>query len=139
MVSNGRFGARIDADQPIIAERSVYVAEGAGGDNSVAVQIPNVEWYLPEGSTRAPYRESLAMLNPHPDPVQADLTFVRADGKPALTRSFLMRPSSRLTIDVGDIVPDADVSTRVIADKPIVVERSMYFERGATNSPGLQR
>ena len=139
VVPDARFGARIDADQPIIVERSVYVAEGAGGDNSVAVQIPDTEWYLPEGSTRAPYRESLALLNPHPESVQADITFIRADGKPPLTRSFLMRPTSRLTIDVGGIVPEADISTRVIADKPIVVERSMYFERGATNSPGLQR
>ncbi|MDP8924324.1 MAG: hypothetical protein M3O34_15805, partial [Chloroflexota bacterium] len=139
VVPNGRFGARIEADRPIIAERSVYLATGAGGHNSVAIQIPNTEWYLPEGSTRAPYREMLALLNPHPEPVQVDLTLMGTGGKPPVMRSFLMRPSSRLTIDVGEIVPDAEVSTRVIADKPIVAERSMYVERGATNSPGLQR
>jgi len=139
VVSNARFGARIESDQAIVVERSVYVVDGAGGHNSVAVPIPSTEWYLPEGSTQSPYQESLALLNPNADPVQADVTFMQADGTPPQTSTFLLRPRSRLTIDVGAIVPDAEVSTRVIADKPIVVERSMYFGRGATNSPGLQR
>ena len=34
---------------------------------------------------------------------------------------------------MAEIVPDAEVSTRVIADKPIVAERSMYFGDGANN------
>ena len=33
------------------------------GHASAAMQIPETEWYLPEGSTRDPYREVLAILN----------------------------------------------------------------------------
>lgn len=139
VVSNVTFGARIDADQPIIVERSIYVSNGAGGHTSSAMQIPETEWYLPEGTTRAPYRELVAILNPNEESTQVDLTFTRADGQPPITQSFVLKPTSRLTVDVGQYVPDAEVSTRVIADHPVVVERSMYWERGATSSPGLTR
>src|SRR5262249_9100649 len=118
IVPNSTFGARIDSDQQIIVERSIYVADGAGGHNSSAIQIPETEWYLPEGSTRAPFREVIPILNPNPDAAQVDLTFTRADGQPAVTQSFVVQPTSRLTVEVNTIVPDADVSTRVISDHP---------------------
>jgi len=44
VVPNATFGARIDADQPIVVERSLYVANGAGGHNSTAIPIPDTEW-----------------------------------------------------------------------------------------------
>ena len=139
VVPNATFGLRIDADQPIIAERSLYVAGGQGGHNSAAVALPTTEWYLPEGSTRGPYRQVLAFLNPNPEPTQVDVTFTRSGGQPPITQIYLLQPASRHTVDVAQIVADAEVSTRVIADKPVVVERSMYFDRGATNAPGLPR
>ncbi|MGE3267326.1 MAG: S8 family serine peptidase [Chloroflexota bacterium] len=139
VVPNTTFGARIDADQQITVERSIYMANGAGGHAAAAVQIPESEWYLPEGSTRSPYREIIAILNPNTEPTQVDLTFTRGDGQPEVTQSFVLQPTSRLSVDVGKYVPDADISTRVIADHPVVVERSMYSERGATSTPGLTR
>jgi hypothetical protein len=139
IVPNTTFGARIDADQQIIVERSIYVADGAGGHNSTAVPIPETEWYLPEGSTLAPNREVIALLNPNPETTQVDLLFTRSDGQPAVTQSFVMQPTSRLSVDANKYVPDAEVSTRVTADHPVVVERSMYWDRGATSSPGLTR
>jgi subtilisin family serine protease len=139
IVPDTTFGARIDSDQQIIVERSLYVADGAGGHNSSAIQIPETEWYLPEGSTLSPYREVIALLNPSPEMTQVDLLFTRSDGQPAVTQSFVMQPTSRLSVDVNKYVPDAQVSTRVTADHPVVVERSMYWDRGATSSPGLTR
>jgi hypothetical protein len=139
IVPNSTFGARIDSDQQIIVERSLYVADGAGGHNSSAVQIPDTEWYLPEGTTRAPYREVIALLNPGTEMTQVDMLFTRSDGQPSVTQSFVLQPTSRLTVDVSKYVPDAEVSTRVTADHPVVVERSMYWDRGATSSPGLTR
>jgi hypothetical protein len=112
---------------------------GEGGHNSTAIQIPNTEWYLPEGSTRPPYREMLALLNPNAEPVQVDLSFVRTEGRQPAPQSLLIQPTSRLTFDAKSVVPTGEASTRIVADKPIVVERSMYFSRGATNAPGLTR
>jgi len=78
-------------------------------------------------------------LNPNTEMTQVDLLFTRADGQPAVTQSLVMQPTSRLTVDVNKYVPDADISTRVTADHPVVVERSIYWDRGATSSPGLTR
>jgi hypothetical protein len=139
IVPNATFGARIDADQQIIVERSIYLANGAGGHASSAMQIPESEWYLPEGSTLAPNREVLAILNPNGETTQVDLTFTRADGQPPVTQSFVLQPTSRLTVEANTYVPNAEISTRVTASNPIVVERSMYWARGATSSPGLTR
>jgi len=139
LVPDTTFGARIDSDQPIIVERSIYVADGAGGHASAAMQIPETEWYLPEGSTRSPYREVLAILNPNAETTQVDLTFTRADGQPAVTQSFVLQATSRLTVEANKYVADAEISTRVTASNPVVVERSMYWDRGATSSPGLTR
>ncbi len=139
VVPNTTFGARIDSDQQIIVERSLYLANGAGGHASTAMPIPETEWYLPEGSTRAPYREVIAILNPNPDATQVDVMFTQADGQAPIMQSFLMQPTSRITVDANKYVPDADISTRVTADHPVVVERSMYWDRGATSSPGLTR
>jgi subtilisin family serine protease len=139
IVPNATFGTRIDSDQQIIVERSIYVADGAGGHASAAMQIPETEWYLPEGSTRAPYREILAILNPNAETTQVDLTFTRSDGQPAVTQSFVLQPTSRLSVEANKYVPDAEISTRVTASNPVVVERSMYWDRGATSSPGLTR
>jgi hypothetical protein len=139
IVPNTTFGARIDSDQQIIVERSIYVANGAGGHTSSAMQIPETEWYLPDGSTRWPFSEILAILNPNSDITQVDLTFTRADGQPAVTQSFVLQPTSRLTVEANKYVPDAEISARVTASNPVVVERSMYWERGATSSPGLTR
>ncbi len=138
VVPNTTFGARIEADQPIIAERSVYVAGGRGGHNSAAISIPNTEWFVPAGSTRAPNRAVIAVLNPNPDPTQVDVTFVR-EGQPPIIHSVVIAPTSRLSVDVNRHVPNADVSARVVADKPVVVERSTYSDQGATNAPGLTR
>jgi subtilisin family serine protease len=139
IVPNTTFGARIDSDQQIIVERSIYVANGAGGHTSSAMQIPETEWYLPDGSTRSPFSEVLAILNPNSDATQVDLTFTRADGQPAVTQSFVLQPTSRLTVEANKYVPDAEISARVTASNPVLVERSMYWERGATSSPGLTR
>ena len=139
VVPNTTFGARIDSDQQIIVERSIYVADGAGRAQLDGDPDPDTEWYLPEGSTDPPYREVIAILNPNPDMTQVDLTFTRSDGQPAVTQSFVIQPTSRLSVEANKYVPDAEISTRVIADHPVVVERSMYWDRGATSSPGLTR
>ena len=58
----------------------------------------------------------VAILNPNPEMTQVDLTFTRADGQPAVTQSFVLQPTSRLSVDANKYVPDAEISMRVTAD-----------------------
>src|SRR5581483_5631720 len=61
VLPNVSFGAKVESDQPIVAERAVYFGQGRGGTDSSGVASPAKEWFLPEGSTAKPYHETLAL------------------------------------------------------------------------------
>ena len=140
VVGTGRVGAKVESDQSIVVERSTYFADGKGGHNVVGTPLLTQEWYLPEGSTQPPFTEEIAVLNPSDHLASLLVTFMNADGG-TTTRYAVMNPTSRLTLKVNDMLPDAEISTRIISDTPIAVERSMYFANGlgGTSSLGIPR
>lgn len=140
VVPRGRHGAQVESDQPVVVERSSYFAEGAAGHNSVATPLLAQEWYLPEGSTRQPFSEVIAILNPNDQVANLMVFFMKMDGG-VETRYFAARPNSRVTLNVNELMPDAELSTKVVSDIPVAVERSMYFAggRGGTSSFGIPR
>ncbi len=141
VLPNASFGAKVESDQPIVAERAVYFGQGRGGTDSSGVASPAKEWFLPEGSTAKPYHETLALLNPNARPAEVSLVFTRADGAPDESRHLTLPPTSRTTVDVNRIVADAEVATHVTADRSIVVERTTMFADGlgGTSAPGIPR
>ncbi len=145
LMPNATYGIRVDSDQPIVAERAVYFQNGRAGFDSAGVPAPNTEWFLPEGSTTGSFEEQLNVLNPQSQPanVQVEYRPEAGSGDPPPPQRFSVGPTSRLTLDVNQQVPSANVSMRVTSDRPIVVERVSYFARpgglGATSSAGLTR
>jgi hypothetical protein len=143
LVPNAVYGMRIESDQPIVAERSVYFDTGRAGFDASAVAAPAVEWFLPEGSTAGSFEEQLSVLNPQPQVVNVQVEYRPQEGDAPPPQRFSVGPTSRMTLDVNPQVQDTNVALRVIADKPIVVERTTYFARptglGATTSTGLTR
>ncbi|MGI5836364.1 MAG: S8 family peptidase [Chloroflexota bacterium] len=129
LVDSGKFGVQVDSDQPIAVERSVYFAGGRGGHNVVATPQLSQEWYLPEGSTKHPFTETVAIVNPGQSIANLTVIFVKNDGGTE-SRNYMLQPTSRFTLNVNELLPDAEVSTRVVSDTPIAVERSMYFANG---------
>jgi subtilisin family serine protease len=143
LVPDATYGMRIDSDQPIVAERAVYFDSGRAGFDSTAVANPATEWFLPEGGTGGSFEEQLNVLNPQNQAVNVQVDYRPEQGDPPPPQRFSVAASSRLTLDVNPNTPDTNVAMRVIADKPIVVERVSYFARatgqGATSSTGLTR
>jgi hypothetical protein len=143
LVPNAVYGMRVDSDQPIVAERSVYFSDGKAGYDAAAVASPATEWFLPDGSTSGSFEEQLAVLNPQPQPAVVEVDFRPQSGEAPQPQRFSVAANSRFTLDINPYVPDSSVALRVIADRPIVVERTSYFARptglGATNSTGLTR
>ncbi|MBV9329414.1 MAG: S8 family serine peptidase [Chloroflexi bacterium] len=145
LMPNAAYGIRVDSDQPIVAERAVYFDNGRAGFDSAAVSAPNTEWFLPEGSTTGSFEEQLNVLNPQSQPanVQVEYRPEAGGGDPPPPQRFSVGATSRLTLDVNQQVPSANVAMRVTSDRPIVVERVSYFARsggqGATSSTGLTR
>jgi hypothetical protein len=138
---NTAFGMKLEADDSVVAERAVYVAGGRGGFDSVGVPSASREWFLPEGSTRAPFQETLALLNPNSRSNDVTVVLTRGDGAPDESHHLSLAPNSRTTLDVNGLVADADVSAHVTAEYPIVVERTLIFAdgTGGTSSPGIPR
>jgi subtilisin family serine protease len=143
LVPNSAYGLRVDSDEPIVAERSVYFDTSRSGFDAAGVAAPATEWFLPEGSTTGSFEEQLAVLNPQNQPANVQIEFRPQDGDVPPPQRFSVGPTTRLTVDVNPSAPDANVSLRVTSDKPIVVERVSYFARtsglGATSSTGLTR
>jgi hypothetical protein len=136
----GRFGAVVESDQPVVVERSTYFANGRGSHNVVASPMLAQEWYVPEGSTNPPFTEVIAVLNPNDRESRLAVTFMKIDGGTE-TREFRLKPTSRLTLNINELIPRTEVSVKLVSELPVVVERSMYFANGmgGTSSLGVPR
>jgi hypothetical protein len=143
LVPDAAYGMRVDSDEPIVIERSVYFDNGRSGYDAAGVAAPATEWFLPEGSTSGSFEEQLAVLNPQNQQVNVQVDFRPQDGDAPPPLRFSVGATTRLTVDVNPIVLDTNVAVRITSDRPIVVERTSYFARptglGATSSVGLTR
>ena len=98
----------------------------AYGKNNVG----SLAWFFAEGSTAFPFQQWYLLVNPSAEAdATATLTFFVEGGAP-VTRSFRVPGQGRISIFTDLFLPQAAVSTRVSSDRPIVVERSMYFGGG---------
>jgi hypothetical protein len=140
VVPDARIGARIQSDLPIVVERSVYFASGKGAHNTMAAPALSKLWYLPEGATTSPFTQNILLANPNNTPAHVTARFMKEDGS-SVERTYAMRPMSRLTLQMNDILPNAAFSTRIQSDQPIVAERSMYFNdwTAGHNSMGIPK
>lgn len=125
------FGTRVIASQPIVAERTmIFQADasstGGGIHTGAGVVTLSQRWYFAEGTTQAPFHMWVLVLNPNAQPTNAAVTFLTPDGT-SLTRNYAIPPTTRLAINVNEVVPDLGVATTVRADRPVAVERAMYW------------
>ncbi len=98
-----------------------------GGHDVVGCTGASKTWYFAEGTTRAGFNEWVCLLNPNPATTSASFTYMLGTGE-TVDRTYSLAASSRTTVDVNAEVPaGSDVSIRVTAPLPVVVERPMYF------------
>ena len=126
------FGARLIATQPIVAERTMIFGAGStltsgGVHTTPGVVTLSQRWYFAEGTTQAPFQMWVLVLNPNAQPTNAAVTFLTPDGT-SLTRNYAIPPTTRLAINVNEVVPDLGVATTVKADRPVAAERAMYWK-----------
>jgi YVTN family beta-propeller protein len=117
------FSTRIDANQPIFAERSMFVSYD--GDVVTGIAAPNRTWLFAEGSTQAPFQTWLLLQNPNNQAATATITYLLTQGSP-VTQTVGLPPTSRTSIFVNQVLPNQAFSSRVTSDLPIVAERAVY-------------
>jgi len=120
---------RVTSDVPVIPERAMYRNNRREGHDSIGVAAPSNDFFLAEGSTAWGFTTYVLVENPNPDPAQVTVTYMTPSGEvkqPAFTLAGL----SRKTIKVNDAAPGLDLSTHVHGSRPLVAERSMYWDNG---------
>jgi hypothetical protein len=118
----------IHADQPVIAERSMYWtgATKQAGHVTLGTPMPMEKWYLAEGTTDWGFETYILVQNPNAEAAVVTLSFMRSDGS-VVSPSFEMAANSRLTVNVNDHIEPGDVSTMVTGTLPVIAERAMYW------------
>lgn len=125
--------AIIEANGPVIAER--FMDFQTDISVSPGVVEPSRVWYFAEGTTTNNAKVFLLLFNPQDQPVNATVTYMRRDGTTADQQVQI--PSQRRTVvTVGDTLPNAEFGMRVIANQPIVAERTMIFGQNSTLERG---
>ncbi len=112
-------------------------------ESSASVEIGKIlganSWFLAEGSTGGGFDTWVLLENPGLETANVDVTFTTREG-PRPPLSFTLGAESRSTVRIQDYIPDDfHVSTFVEADRPIVAERSMYWDKrywGTTSAAG---
>jgi hypothetical protein len=121
---------RVEAAQGIIVERPMYFAyKGSweGGHAVVGETDPGTEWYLAEGYCEWNFETWLCILNPNLEPAKVIINYRRSDGAPLLPQEEEVSGLSRYTLYVNDMVGKGEFSFHITSDRPVVVERPMYF------------
>lgn len=114
----------VESNAPILVERSLGTQTDIGVGPGIN-QLARI-WYFPEGSTQEDFATYLVLFNPHPMPVQAEISYLRQDVLP-ITEQITIPPQQRYVVITADRVPDLDFSMRVVASHPIAAERTMRF------------
>ncbi len=123
---------RIAATQPVVAERAMYFDYYGvdGGDCAMGLTCPDQEFYIPEGYTGGSFDTFILLQNPAADDADVTLEFQLPNGNSADKHSLKLSGNTRHTIQL-DLLPGLDeteVATVVTSNKPVVVERAMYFD-----------
>jgi uncharacterized repeat protein (TIGR01451 family) len=134
-VGEGReVSAFIRSDLPVVAERSMYFTYNnvwSGNHVGMAATGARSDWYLAEGFTGGEgslFDEWILVSNQNDQPAAVTVTYMFPDGnvKPV---EYTALAKSRLTVYAdGDVGQGQMISAHVHADKPVVVERAMYFD-----------
>jgi subtilisin-like proprotein convertase family protein len=129
---NQSFGLDITATQPILAERAMYLPGARlfeGGHGAAGVNRPERKWFLAEGATGSFFETFVLIGNPNDAAANVTLTYLLPTGA-TVTQPVQVAANGRLTINVETVDPqlaDTAVSTTLVSDRPIVVERAMYW------------
>jgi hypothetical protein len=129
---NRSFGITINAMQPIIAERAMYLPGPhplEGGHESAGVNGPSTNWFLAEGATGSFFDCFVLLSNPSGSTAHVTLTYLLPNGS-TIAQPLVMPPNSRSTINVETVDPqlaNTAVSTTITSDVGIVAERAMYW------------
>jgi len=141
LLPNEEFSIRVDSDQPVIAERSMFRFPGNAATATAGATAASANWFFAEGSSVAsPLATDTFLLLENPQQADATVTTTLfSESGNQVTFSIAMPGNSRRTIFLNSFMPNSSFGIQVSSTQPIVAERSQFFgtePRGATGSQG---
>lgn len=118
---------KLSSQSAVVAEVSLYGPGRRSGTCSMGAAAPANKWYLAEGATHSGFDTWLLLFNPQENEARVTVS-VDSRGESLEPVALVMKPGSRATLHLNEIMPDRDVSMLVEADVPVVASRSMYWE-----------
>ena len=138
---NASFGIRVESTEPIVAERSQFFGpEPRGASASIGASALATRWNLAEGSSQPPFTTVIAILNPNNQAMSVRIDFRLENGQ-VITRDFIVGATSKLSVNVNQLIPNNAFSSTVSTSLPSVVERTIFLAKlgstGVTNTPAV--
>ena len=106
---------------------SYHASAWTGGHDVLGTNAADTTWFFAEGTTRNNFEEWLCLQNPGDSDAHTTITYYTTSGR-VITNKWTVKANTRLTVSANtDVGPNQDISAKVTSDKPIIVERPMYF------------
>lgn len=150
------FSIRVQADQPVVAERSSYFkyrspagwGSAMGGSAAIGESEARTSWDLAEGHSGPNFDTWTLVTNPGSTPVNVTARYLTDDGK-TVTQQFQVPANARQTTLARSVpgLTGHSHSVHIESSGPVVAERAMYFQYGgiadghgaqATPAPGTR-
>jgi hypothetical protein len=132
------FSTKVHGNQPIIAERAMYLDNGTGEacHDSIGMASAHTTFYLPDGDTSGGCETWTLVQNPNSTSVTVEISYLTPSGAGNVVKTATIPASSRQTFGMlshSGINGRASIMvTSKTSGKKIMVERAMYWNnRGA--------
>jgi hypothetical protein len=124
----------VHGSSPILAERAMYWNNGTKEACHDSIGVPSAHrvFWLPDGQTSEGRQTYTLVANPNSTDVKVTVLYMTDTEQGSLMFDDTITANSRKTYDMSRWIQDGRASIGVVClDKPIVVERSMYWgDRG---------
>ncbi|HEX2924368.1 MAG TPA: hypothetical protein VHS28_10105, partial [Chloroflexota bacterium] len=124
ILPNLAFSTRVDSDQPIAVERSLFV--GFDGSAVPGIPAPARSWLFAEGVTADPFQTWLLIQNPNSVPATTTITYLLPNQPPVVQALGALAPNSRTSVFVNQVLPNQEFAVRVDSDQPVITEESTF-------------
>lgn len=139
--ASAAFSMVVESDVPVAAERiTTWPAAGPprGAHASSGVAAPSLAWTFAEGATRGGLQTFYLLANPGALDAEVSVTYLCADVA-RIGRTYRVPARGRTTVWVnqeGAPLDSGECGASMVADRPIVAERSVYLAGGAGFTAG---
>ncbi|RIK09429.1 MAG: hypothetical protein DCC49_06155 [Acidobacteria bacterium] len=133
------FSIRVQADQPVVAERSSYFkykspagwGSAMGGSAAIGESEARASWDLAEGYSGPGFDTWTLVANPGSAPVDVTARYLTDEGKTVI-QQFQVPANARQTTLARSLsgLSGHSHSVHIESSGPVVAERAMYFQYG---------